>query len=84
MEFASMVMLLFLIQLDFPMLIGVEALIHDAQLRERFSYCMGAPLLGLATARNVSLRQRLRRSMYLPARPPRRRYGFAESYKTSD
>ena len=63
MEFASMVMLLFLIQLDILMQIRVNALIHDAQRRERFSYCMVAPLLGLATARNVSLRQRRRRSI---------------------
>jgi hypothetical protein len=52
------VMLLFLIQLDIVMLIGLDALIHNAQ--RTIFILLGAPLLSLATTRNVSLRQRLR------------------------
>lgn len=58
MEFALKIMLLFLIQLDIVMLIGLDALIHDAQ--RTIFILLGAPLLSLATTRNVSLRQRLR------------------------
>jgi hypothetical protein len=49
MEFALKIMLLFLIQLDIVMLIGLDALIHDAQ--RTIFILLGAPYLGLATTK---------------------------------